>query len=476
MDETLKASLPLIEATDVVAGEKSSRLSAAIVFLVWLVPVFSTILFGGVDTITWVLISVVWLAIILLWLGETWKGHGLLINPSSLQLPVLGLVLIGLIQLLPLGGGGDMGTLGDAASRSLTMDAYATRFFLIHLSVYVVFFAACLTFINTERRLKKTTVMIIVFGAAMAFFGIMQRLANPEGIYGLRGTPQAIPFGPFVNQHHFASFMVMTSGVALALLFSKRAARNTKVLLAFAVVVMGMAVVFTSSRGGVLGFISVLAFVMMLNFFSGRWTEEKARKEPGNETQRKIVLVAAAGSLVLVILGSVLLLGGNESLFRGIGATQIQDGVSNGRAHFWSIALKIFLEHPILGAGLEAFGVAFTKHDTWNGLFRVEQAHNEYLQTLADAGVAGFACVAAFIYLLFKKGLKTIASARGFRRDAAIGALAGCFGILIHSFFDFPLRTPSNAFFFLMLCTIATVPVQSAHSNHSKRRHRSTSP
>ena len=350
------------------------------------------------------------------------------------------------------------------------MDAYATRFFLIHLAVYSVFFAACLTFVNTEARLKKTSVLIIVFGAAMAFFGIMQRLANPDGIYGLRGTPQAVPFGPFVNQHHFASFMVMTSGLALALLFNKRSGRNTKVLLAAAVVIMGIAIVFTSSRGGVLAFISVLAFVTMLNFFSGRWSDEKSLKESGNEPQPKIVLVAAAGSLVLVILGSVLLLGGNESLFRGIGVTQIQDGVSNGRAHFWSIALKIFLEHPILGAGLEAFGVAFTKHDTWNGLFRVEQAHNEYLQTLADAGIAGFVCVFAFVYLLFKKGLRTIASARGFRRDAAIGALAGCFGILIHSFFDFPLRTPSNAFFFLMLCAIATVPVQSAHSGHSRRR------
>jgi len=474
MDETLKASLPLIEAADVIAGERSSRLSAGIVFLLWLVPVISTILFGGVDTITWVLISLFWLAIIVLWLGETWKGYGFLINPSSLQLPILGLLLIGLIQLLPIGSEGDSGALGIAASRSLTLDAYATRFFLIHLAVYAVFFAACLTFVNTEARLKKTTVLIIIFGAAMAFFGIMQRLANPEGIYGLRGTPQAIPFGPFVNQHHFASFMQLTAGPALALLFSKLSGRNTRLLLAFAVVIMGIAIVFTSSRGGLLGFISALGFVMMLNFFSGRWSGEKGAKDSSNETQRKMVLVAAAGSLILVIAGSVLLLGGNESLFRGIGATQIQDGVTNGRAHFWSVALKIFLDHPILGAGLEAFGVAFTKHDTWNGFFRVEQAHNEYLQTLADAGIVGFACVAAFIYLLFKKGLRTIASARGFRRDAAIGALAGCFGILIHSFFDFPLRTPSNAFFFLMMCAIATVPVQSARSEHSRRRHRST--
>jgi hypothetical protein len=46
-----------------------------------------------------------------------------------------------------------------------------------------------------------------------------------------------------------------------------------------------------------------------------------------------------------------------------------------------------------------------------------------------------------------------------YRKSAARGALAGCFGILIHSFFDFPLRTPANAFFFLLLTVIATVSI-----------------
>jgi O-antigen ligase len=136
--------------------------------------------------------------------------------------------------------------------------------------------------------------------------------------------------------------------------------------------------------------------------------------------------------------------------------------------------LKIFLEHPLIGAGLDAFGVAFTKHDTWNGLLRVEQAHNDYLQTLADAGIIGFACVVAYIYLLFRRGLKTVANAHGFRRDAAIGALAGCFGILIHSFFDFPLRTPSNAFFFLMICSVAVVSIRSDSLENTRRRRSST--
>jgi O-antigen ligase len=100
-----------------------------------------------------------------------------------------------------------------------------------------------------------------------------------------------------------------------------------------------------------------------------------------------------------------------------------------------------------------------------NGFYRVEQAHNDYLQTLADAGILGFACITAFIFLFFKRSLNVISSsADGFRKGTAVGALAGCFGILVHSFFDFPLRTPSNAFFFLLLVVLATVSI-----NNSKR-------
>jgi O-antigen ligase len=164
-------------------------------------------------------------------------------------------------------------------------------------------------------------------------------------------------------------------------------------------------------------------------------------------------------AVLIVVFGLALFLGGNDSLLRGIGAGGADVDISSGRFHFWPIAIKIFLAHPLLGAGFEAFGVAFTRYDTWNGFWRVEQAHNDYLQTLADAGIAGFACIAAFIYLLFKKGLRVVTTNHGFRKSAAIGALAGCLGVLVHSFFDFPLRTPSNAFFFLLLAAIATVPV-----------------
>ncbi len=106
---------------------------------------------------------------------------------------------------------------------------------------------------------------------------------------------------------------------------------------------------------------------------------------------------------------------------------------------------------------------------------RVEQVHNDYLQILSDAGILGFICLAAFIYLLFKQSLNLINNTSDrFRRGVAIGALAGCFGMLFHSFFDFPLRTPSNPFIFLTLVVLATGSINYPKLYRKKRRVRKT--
>jgi O-antigen ligase len=356
-------------------------------------------------------------------------------------LPVPGLAAVGFIQLLPAAG-------------ITSFEPINTLLFALKLLVFAVFFAACFAFIDTESRIRRVAMFIVIFGSLMAFFGILQRLANPDGIYGLRETPQAIPFGPFVNQHHFASFMQMTGGVALGLVLGRTLSRNTKLLIATGAVLMGTAVALTGSRGGILGFAAMLLVVVFLSFGRGRSVAEstgifsKLRANAG--------IVAGVAAMVMLIFGTVLFVGGDDSLLRGVGVARPGIDISTGRFHFWPIAIQIFLANPVLGAGLDAFGVAFTRYDTWNGVLRVEQAHNEYLQMLADAGIVGFLLLAAFIVIFFRKASAVISSAHGSRRAIAAGAFAGCFGILIHSFFDFPLRTFSNGFFFLLLVVLAT--------------------
>lgn len=457
-------------------GANSSRVSTVIFFLLCFIPVFTTILFGGVDNATWIIITICWAAIVLMWLVEAWRARGLIFASSSLQLPLIGLLLIGLVQLLPLGSGAGGAALAVPANNSLSLDPNGTRFFLSHLIVYIIFFSACLAFINTEKRIRKVAFLVVIFGAVMAFIAILQRLASPDLIYGLRTPFQAVAFGPFINQHHFASFMLMTGGVTLGLIFGRSGIQDKKPLLLISLAIMTIAIILTSSRGGMIAFVTVIVFVLATNYSLRK--REASPDAEGRTPLQKAAIACGIGALILILIGSVVFLGGGDALLRGVTMDAGKEDISNGRLHFWYVAIEIFLHHPILGAGLDAFGVAFTRYDTWHGIFRVEQAHNEYLQILAETGIVGFVCVAAFIYLLFKKGMGTISNAgSGFRQNVAIGALAGCLGILIHSIFDFPLRTASNGFFFLLLVAIATVSVKTIRGGDDPRRkkRRSTS-
>lgn len=95
-----------------------------------------------------------------------------------------------------------------------------------------------------------------------------------------------------------------------------------------------------------------------------------------------------------------------------------------------------------------------------NGYLRVEQAHNDYLQVLTDLGVLGGIYMLGFLFLFFKYSLKTIFSNESKNKSYTnykIAAFVGCCAIFIHSFFDFNLQIPSNAFLFLVLCLCSTL-------------------
>jgi O-antigen ligase len=449
-----------IHLTDGEAPQRFSRLSGAIFFMLCAVLIFATLAYGAVETWAFGFISIFTGLIAIFWLTDAWFNREFRFDSNPLQIPLFGLILLGIIQLLPLRSADTGGALGIPAVSALSINPYATRIAVIQLIIYAIFFGACFVYINSAQRLRKLVTIIIVFGAAMAFFGILQRLASPDGIYGWRPTPQAIPFASFVNQHHFAAFMEMTIGLTLALLVGKATEKDKRLLLIIAVVLMGIAILLTGSRGGVLSLLGVLGFVLPANLLRKAGEDEDlSREERRSRFRRNLAIVGGGLGLLVVLFSAVLLLGGDAPLTRGIGFTNQAD-VSSGRLHFWSIAFQIFKDYPIFGAGLDTFGTAFPFYDSWNGTFRIEQAHNDYLQILADAGIIGFLCVAGFIFLLFRQGLRTIGAEHShFRRSVAVGAMAGCLGILIHSFFDFPLRTSSNAFFFLLYAVFATASI-----------------
>ncbi len=446
--------------------EKVSIWSRMTFVMLFVIPFFGMIAYGVVDPWAMSVMAILTAAMLLMRIADGLQTGSFRYSSSFLQLSLIGLILLAIVQLLPIFPPLPADLITSAPRISLSLDPYATRFWLIKAVIVLVYLSTALVEINTKQRAKQIVFGIVIFGAAMAFFGISQALINPGSIYGLRPTPQAISFGPFVNRHHFAGFMEMTIGLTLSILIGRGAKPDKRTFLIFAIALMGIASVMVSSRGGMLSIAGVVAFIIAANYFIRRKDAAMER----STFRRKLTVSAAAIALIFGIFGTVVFLGSGDALVRGIGATETAD-VSNGRFHFWSVSAKIFATNPIIGVGFDAFGAAFPKFDTWNGTFRIEQAHNDYIQTLTDGGIIGFALLVVFIWLFLRNGLRNISSAtEGFHRSVVIGAFAGCLGIMIHSFFDFPLRTNSNLFFFMLLVSIAMLPKAMFPEHRTHRR------
>jgi O-antigen ligase len=270
----------------------------------------------------------------------------------------------------------------------------------------------------------------------------------------MRELLQSTPFGPFINRHHFAGYMELALALPLALLFSGAVGKEKRLIYLFVAGLMGVALVMTNSRGGIISMIAEILFIVATMGVRRRRKKESSGHKVG--FRNAAVRAGLALGLVVALFVSVVSLGGEEALSRLVGSVNREDPTT-GRAHFWDVTLDIIKTHPFLGTGLGAFGVVYTGYDTRNGLFRLEQAHNDYLQVLSDGGIIGAALGLFFVISLFRTGFARRESRDRFRRGVATGALAGCFAVLIHSFFDFTLHTPSNALLFLILAALATM-------------------
>jgi O-antigen ligase len=393
-----------------------------------------------------------------------------------LQLPLVGMFLLGVFQLLPLRHPEDVGTHSIPLVSSLSFDPYSTRFILIQVAALLVYFSAVLVFTDTPKRLRLLVRTITVFGFFLAIFGLTQSFTSPDKVYWIREMPQAQAFGPFINRHHFAGYMELALALPLGLVFTGSIEREKKFIYLFAAGLMAVALIMTNSRGGLISLFAELLFLVATMGLRRRHKHKE--REPEEHTPRVKSAAAKTGlalAMVVALFGSVVLLGGEEALTRMVGSVNTDDPTT-GRAHFWSVTVDIIKNHPLVGTGLGAFGVVYTGYDSRNGMYRLEQAHNDYLQVLSDGGIVGAVLGLFFVVGLFRMGFARRESRDDFRRGVATGALAGCFAVLIHSFFDFTLHTPANALLFLVLAALATMNgrVEDVQSRRKKRQRQSS--
>jgi O-antigen ligase len=410
------------------------------------------------------------LTILILWVVDAWSIGRLRISRNPLQLPLLGAIILGIVQLLPLRTVTDS-TAPFGMSQALSLDPHSTRLVLVQLSTLLIYFSATLVFIDTPHRLRTVVRTIMIFGFLLAMFGLTQSVISPTRVYWVRELEQSTAFGPFINRHHFAGYMELTLALPLGLLFAGAVDKEKRVIYLFVAALMSIALVMTSSRGGVVSLVAEIFFFVVV---SGLWRNEgQRRSKKQSRLKRAAAKVALGFALVIGLFVGVLLLGGDWSLNRLVDSVNTNDPTT-GRTHFWAVTVEMIKAHPFVGTGLGAFGVIYTRFDSRNGLMRLEQAHNDYLQILSDGGIIGALLGLLFVVLLFRRAFQRMRSRDVFRSGVALAALGGCFAVLVHSFFDFTLHTTSNALLFLVLAALATINGRVEEPPAKRRRRRST--
>ena len=323
-------------------------------------------------------------------------------------------------------------------------------------------FGASVLLFWTCRRICETGGMgrivrgIAWIGLAASFAAIVQRSQNQELLYGIWRPLDsgARPFGPFVNRNHFATWIVMACplvfGYLLARAPSNRPRRLVKrlisglkqlgsmrVWLVAAVCIMTLALLISTSRSGLIGFVAALA---LSGFLSAN------RREPG-------VLRWTIFQGVLLVLVA-LWFANFDSLVARFDETLVVREAGRGRAAIWADAQRIINDFAGTGTGAGTFGTAVAVYQTAEPEYSIGHAHNHYLQVAAEGGalvaVPAALAAGAFVVLFFSR-LREGASDRFVRA----GAAAGMTGALVQSFWETGLRMPANAMLFAVLAAIA---------------------
>lgn len=376
---------------------------------------------------------------VLLWAANCLILGEIKLSRHPLQIPLYATFLYALVQIVP------FGTLAETAGvlgmpRTISMSPFDTEMTAFHLLALGLFFSVTLATVDSATRLRKLVGLITIFGFVFAFFAILQSFLSPGKIYGIYERIGAYPFGSFVSRNTFAAFMEMSIAVPLGMLLSGAVAKDKRLIYITAISLMGVSLLLSGSRGGL---VAILAGVVFLIMVTSRASGPK----------KVILRLAMSVVLIGVIVGGAFYIGGESSLTR-IAETATSKDITTDRTHIWGITLKIISANFPLGAGIGAFAQAYTPFDDSSGLERVEQAHNDYLQVAADAGIVGVGIAGFFFFVLIKTIKRNISRENSIRRGVAIGAAGGIFAVLVHSIFDFVLHTTSITLLFILLLVL----------------------
>ena len=378
---------------------------------------------------------------------------------GPLDLPILGFVLLTLVQLAvgnrvlvrwalsPPAPDGASATFPAPLWMLGTVYPRQTVDSLVMLLTYAGLYVVVVMAIRGRRQIELLIRTLILCGSVLAFVGLLDRLGSSQWLEWWNAGQRGRVAATFVNPDHFANWLVMiiclgggylaarrpasAAGSWADLLWTPKAREDAirRYLPAVGLVVMAVALIFTLSRGALLGLAVALGALLALLTRMGRlrWT---------------LLLVGTLGIATLCYAG-------------WIGLTPLVERVSGeaivSRWIQWQSTVPMLRDFPILGVGLGAYRDIYARYQPLAldpaGYF-YPYAHNDVLQLLVETGVLGGVlavwAIGAVLRHLHRHLVGPDHRTDPFSVGIAIGAASGLLAFGVHSLFDFSARIPAD--------------------------------
>jgi O-antigen ligase len=338
------------------------------------------------------------------------------------------------------------------AFHPLSMIPAETALALARFLVYALFFIALMRVDWDKRDIFAIFATMLASGVAQTIFALLKLGQGNKKFYLLFLADDHMPGflrGTIYNPDHFAFYLELLFPLALGLLFARlhifdpgqslkekilHVADDRPLILFFlAPIVLAAGIYLTGCRSG------IAVLVLSLLFF----TQMSVYLRINFSFRKNLRLVFILATLLAVFIG----------LQSTLDKFLVGKYIEGGRVDIWANSLKIFSDFPVFGTGLGTFKYSyflFGREAAW-----VNHAHNEYIESMADMGLLAFiAFYALLAFLVFSLLRMWVTRRHPEVKPAVLGVLTAMFAAAFHSFFDFSLRVPANAFLFLALLAL----------------------
>ena len=421
--------LPPVPSTHSMESDNriAQGLNAFLAVGICLLLAFGILAFGAVQAWAIFILEEGAALLLMIWAARAIAVSQVEINLSPLFTPVLLFAGVVALQLLP--------------NRSAYWNATWQKALL--WAAYGILFFLSVQCFSRGAWMRRFAIALTVFGFLVAMLSIAQEFAGNGKYYWVVPNQAGAPFfGPYANYSHYAGLMEMLVPFPLVLAMVGFSPVPMRIFYSFAAVIMGSTIFLSKSRGGVLAFTVEVGVLTVLSAL-------------GRRTRRQVTLL---GFFCLLLIISLVLVRPN-----GLWERFMQLGTPMDRSHdpsritMLEDSLRMVRQRPLLGWGFGTFPVVYPSFRSFYTNLAVNAAHNDFVEVTVETGLLGFALMVAFIYLLYRNGLRRVQHWRHDpRASTALAALVGCTGLLVHSFSDFNLQVPANAALFFVLAAVAT--------------------